>query len=159
MREQFVETNTCARTAGKRLGSQEMFIETNTSERSWYERILAAEEWDHVEYYGSFLDSTVLPTEHRRFCFELYSRLASEGLCLLSGNDELFAQRAVLPARTKKWYQFLVAVIIVNSLPLVEKALGGAEVLAAYRILKALAAEEEDQSKSQALLQWVEPLI
>ncbi|CAD7944983.1 unnamed protein product [Amoebophrya sp. A120] len=167
-----------------------------------YEKVLHPEEWEHVEYYAGFLDSTVLPTDHRKFCFELYSRLVQDGLCILSAPPDYFSGHvgsggaatdssaatvssssdqhvaraqeladhegggikpapgistsstaADFPKFSKSWYQFLIATILVNSLPLVEKQLGATETLNAYRILVALA------EGNLNVLQWVQPLV
>ncbi|CAD7930926.1 unnamed protein product [Amoebophrya sp. A25] len=149
----------CNESGGKRAGAREVrlatmillllhlvFLLSGVAAKCSYEKVLLPEEWEHVEYYASFLDKTVLPTQHRKVCFGWYSRLAQEGLCLLSASDEQLGGK-------KEWYKRMIATIFVNSLPHLEKALGSDEVLSAYKILNLLAGDDE------SLLQWVKPTI
>lgn len=101
-----------------------------------YQHVLTSEEWEHVEYYSSFLEKTQLPLDHRKFCFELYSRLSRDQFCILSAPDSQFDDRG------KAWYWRMMSVILLNSMFLLEKAMGPGETVVAYRLLRDLSAND-----------------
>lgn len=90
--------------------------------------VFAEEEWAHLEYYEGFLQKTVLPAEHKRFCYMMYMRLASERFCLLNGilqdDGRLLAPPAEHNGRERGRYLELVAALISQSLPEIEAKQG-----------------------------------